>query len=72
MRHRLYEDDEGSLIQELDLEAIEFLIEGLEQLKDVAPGEELAVPSFKEDDNGIPDSAQEFILRRLDEQETDD
>jgi hypothetical protein len=67
MHHRIYEDDDGNVVQEFDAEAIEYFIEGLEALRDCEPGEQLTTPSVAVDDKFIPDSVGVFILERAED-----
>jgi|tagenome__1003787_1003787.scaffolds.fasta_scaffold20988630_5 hypothetical protein len=68
MRHHIYEDDDGNTVQEFDTEAILYFIEGLEQLLDAEPGDMLFTPSVATDEQGIPDTVQNFILKRIEDE----
>lgn len=46
MIHRVYEDKDGRHVTELDAEAIDYLIDGLERLRDSDAGEELTTPTL--------------------------
>lgn len=63
MIHDVYEE-QGNVVTELDGDAIDYYIQGLEQLRDMEPGEELATPSADMDENGMPQGMGWFILRR--------
>lgn len=64
MHHRMYEDDEGNTVEEFDAEAIAYFIQGLETLRDLAPGEEISSSSIREGSDHVPEFVGEFILRR--------
>lgn len=44
MRHRAFEDDDGNTVDELDGEAIDYMIVGLRKLRDSEPGIVLSTP----------------------------
>lgn len=67
MHHKIYEEN-GDTIQEFDLEAIEYFIEGLEELKKAAPGETFSTPSYWQEDDGTMMMA-DFILKRVEEKD---
>lgn len=69
MHHRIYEDEEGNMVQEFDDEAIDWFIGGLNQLRECTPGESLAVPSVMDDENGIPQSMGDFVLLKVENEE---
>jgi hypothetical protein len=64
MIQRIVEDDDGSTALEIDLEGIEFLMEGLSQLSESDIGTVLATPALWVDDSGHPEVG-EFRLRRV-------
>jgi len=64
MHHRIYEDDDGNTVQEFDSEAMDYFIEGLEELRDKEVGEKLTTPCVSTDENGVPESVQKMILKR--------
>lgn len=72
MRHRVYEDEDGRHVTELDAEAIDYLIDGLEQLRDSEPGTELFTPTVVRDDDDGGMAASEFVLLRAEDVPTPD
>lgn len=68
MHHRLYEDEDGNMVQEFDEEAIDWFIQGLEQLRDCEPGDAVATPSIKDGEDGMPESVGEFLLMKVESQ----
>jgi hypothetical protein len=69
MHHRIYEDDDGNLVQEFDSEAIRYFIDGLERLLEAEPGDMMTTPSIETDEDGLPESVQEFILLRVEDED---
>ena len=67
MIHSVFEE-EGNHVTLLDSEAIDYLIEGLEELRDCDPGEELTTPFVELDEDGA--GVGSFILRRAADVET--
>lgn len=65
MIFRSFEDDEtGEAGIELNVEGIDYLIAGLEELRECAPGSERRTPSFTHDDDGSFKAATFFVLLR--------
>jgi len=64
MHHRIYEDDDGNTVQEFDSEAMDYFIEGLEELRGKEVDEILTTPCVSTDVNGVPESVQQMILKR--------
>lgn len=48
-----------------NFEAIDYLIAGLQELRDMEPGQELVTPAFLCDEDGRPESAADTCLVRL-------
>lgn len=69
MHQRIFEDDDKNLVMVFDEEAIDYFIEGLEELRNLEPGEEMATPSVTTDVDGIPTQVGTMILRRWDEED---
>lgn len=65
MHHRLYENDEGHFVQEFDDAALDYFIEGLQELRDGEVGSTLSTPSVTHDPDGIPESVGEFIIMKV-------
>jgi hypothetical protein len=57
-------EHEGDLVFELDEEGIDWLIEGLEELRSSEPGTELSTPAVESDANGVPTGVGAHILLR--------
>lgn len=61
------DDDENSVI-ELDNEAIDYFIEGLQDLHDLDVGEEMTTPILVSDsDTSEPEGVSQFILRKVED-----
>jgi hypothetical protein len=59
---------DGDHVWELDAEAIDYLIDGLERLRECEPGTELSSPSAVYDaDGGLEAMASHVLLRADDE-----
>lgn len=56
--------EDGPTEMTLDAEGIDWLVQGLEQLRASDLGTQLTAPSFVEGADGQPSAATEFILRR--------
>jgi hypothetical protein len=63
--HRSYDDDDGNRVEALDAEGIDYLITGLEQLRDLKPGEEICTPALTEETDDGTITAGYHVLRRL-------
>jgi hypothetical protein len=57
-------EHEGDLVFELDEEGIDWLIQGLEQLRSSEPGTEISSPAVSSDENGVPEAVGAHILLR--------
>jgi len=66
MYHRSYEDEDGNWVQEFDDEGIDYLIKGLEELRDQEPGTEMCTPSVSEGEDGGIESMGLSILKKYD------
>jgi hypothetical protein len=63
--NKLYEDEDGNTVHLLDVEGIDYLIEGLTELRDSEPGERLSTPSVTTDhETGELESVGKMILER--------
>lgn len=69
MIHRVTHEPDGDTTTLLDTEGIDWLIQGLEQLRDMEPGEELSTP-YVEDHDGVLKGVGEFVLRRAADEDT--
>lgn len=69
MHYRIFEDDDKNLVLVFDEEAIDYFIEGLEELRTLEPGDEMSTPSVTTDAEGIPTEVGLMILRRWEEDE---
>ena len=58
-------EEDGNLVHLLDDAAIRYLMEGLEQLLMLEPGQQIETPSFEEDEQGIPTSASMVVFRKV-------
>jgi hypothetical protein len=59
--------DDGPTKMRLDEEAIDYFIDGLEELRHADPGQKFTTPSIVQDSDGVPSAATEFILERAEE-----
>jgi hypothetical protein len=59
-----HEDNDGNLVHTLDEEAIDYLIRGLEELRDCEPGTELVTPAAVDSEEGLSAMAW-TVLRRV-------
>lgn len=79
MIHRIQDNEYGDVVQELDAEGIDYLIEGLEQLRDSEPGTKLSTPALVDEGPRIwwrlwrrtPPAVGELILIRADDVPSD-
>ncbi len=69
MYHRIFEDENGNTVQEFDDKAIEYFIRGLEKLRGMELGGQLETPSLEFDKEGVPETFQQFIIRRVETNE---
>lgn len=67
MWHKIYEDDDGNMIQEFDEEAIDYFIQGLEELRASLPGEQFSTPNIHTDEKGTPVAVSKSILLRVED-----
>lgn len=65
MHFRLYENDDEDAVFELDGEAIEYFIDGLQRLLLEDPGEELITPSLVENDGNL--AVGSMVIKRMED-----
>ncbi len=65
MNFHISDDEDDNMLMELDAEGIDYLIQGLLDLRDCAPDEEIRSPSLGSDENGNPESVGFLIMKRL-------
>lgn len=64
MIQKITEDDDGNTAIEFDLEGIDYMIDGLQDLRDSSVGTVLSTPALWENDDGEP-VVGEVRLRRV-------
>jgi hypothetical protein len=64
-----YEADDGDFVMEVDAEAIDYLIDGLTELRGKEPGESLTSPSLVQSTEGEPQGVGDWVLLRAADEE---
>lgn len=71
MINKLYEDEDGNTVHLLDTEGIDYLIEGLVELRDSDVGGQLTTPTVTTDhETGELESVGLMILKRAEDVDT--
>lgn len=70
MINKLFEDEDGNVVHLLDAEGIDYLIDGLRELRDEEPDTELTTPTVHADEEGVMQKMGLMILRRAEDVDT--
>lgn len=64
MHWQIFEEEDGTQVMEFDNEGIDYLLQGMEQLRDMKPVAELVTPTVVSE-NDMPTGMSETVLRKI-------